>query len=295
MNATVVLGSSAGSLDFSLKATGLDDGTWDDIDTVYFTGVVKIASMEIPVECRAAPLAGGWPAPLAGSLVNTLLQSRNESGIPFGYGFASVKPGKDGVFRFAGALPDGTKLSGTARAVEDGEGGWKLPVAIPLSSVKGFLHGEASVNPTPDIDELHISANAPWTWSRSANAKAKSFAAGFEEELDVFGQVWTWTKGSSALGGSSANFTMTLSAPYGASLYVGADSLSGSLRASNTVAWNQALPRGFSLKIVPSTGLISGKVPATQGGKSVLLPYQGVLFSDNLDIGSDSPVRARLS
>jgi hypothetical protein len=88
---------------------------------------------------------------------------------------------------------------------------------------------------------------------------------------------------------------MTLSAPYGASLYVGADSLSGSLRASNTVAWNQALPRGFSLKIVPSTGLISGKVPATQGGKSVLLPYQGVLFSDNLDIGSDSPVRARLS
>jgi hypothetical protein len=289
-NATVVLGSSAGSLDLSLKATGLDDGTWDDADTVYFTGVVKMASMEIPVECRAAPLVGGWPAPLSGSLVNTLLQSRSKSGITFGHGFASVKPGKDGVFRFVGALPDGSKLTGTARAVEDGAGGWNLPVAMPLSSVKGFLHGEAFVNSEPDVDELHISANAPWTWSRSANAKAKSFATGFEEELDVFGQVWTWTKGTSALGGSSSNFTVTLTVPDGASLSVGADSLSGSLPASNKVAWNQALPKGFSMKIAPSTGAVSGKVPATQGGKSVLLPYQGVLFPESLDLGSVSPL-----
>ena len=229
-----------------------------------------MASLEVPVECRPAPLVGGWPAPLSGALVNTIFQSRGESGINFGSGFASVQPGKDGVFRFAGSLADGTKLSGMAKTVEDGEGGWKLPVAIPLSSVKGLLHGEAPVNSAPDVDELHISANDPWTWSRPANTKAKSFAAGFEEELDVFGKVWTWTKGTSALGGNSANFTLMLSAPMGAATAVGADS--------------------FSLKIVPTTGLVSGKVPATQGGKALILPYQGILFSENVDTGSAGPV-----
>ena len=107
----------------------------------------------------------------------------------------------------------------------------------------------------------------------------------------MFGQVWTWTKGTSALGGSSSNFTVTLTAPDGAPLSAGADSLSGSLPASNKAVWNPALPKGFLMKISPSTGAVSGKVPATLGGKAVLLPYQGVLFSDSLDIGSDRPVR----
>ena len=57
------------------------------------------------------------------------------------------------------------------------------------------------------------------------------------------------------------------------------------------VQWSQAPPKGFSIKIEPSTGLVSGKIPATQGGKSVLLPYQGILFSENLDIGPGVPLR----
>jgi hypothetical protein len=164
-------------------------------------------------------------------------------------------------------------------------------MAVPLSAVDALLHGELVVEPSPEVGEPNFSSTSASIWARRPSQRTKMYPAGFLEDLYFAGSVWKWSKGSSALGGSSANFTMTLSAPYGASLYVGADSLSGSLRASNTVAWNQALPRGFSLKIVPSTGLISGKVPATQGGKSVLLPYQGFLFSDNLDIGSDSPVR----
>jgi hypothetical protein len=294
MNATVVLGSSIGSLDLSLKATGLDDGTWDDVDIVHFTGLVKIASMEIPVECRAAPLMGGWPAPLAGSLVNTLLQSRSESGISFGHGFASVKPGKDGVFRFAGALPDGSKLSGTARAVEDGAGGWKLPVAMPLPSVKGFLHGAATINPTPTLDELHISAIAPWTWSRPANAKAKSFAAGFEEELDVFGQVWTWAKGTSVLGGNSANFMLNFTFGNSTGGFVPAvrvDGISGVLGVNNKPVWSSTLPNGFAMKITPTTGLVSGKIPGSRNGKAMTALYQGMLFPSDLPLVSGGFVR----
>jgi hypothetical protein len=55
--------------------------------------------------------------------------------------------------------------------------------------------------------------------------------------------------------------------------------------------WSQSPPKGFSMKIVPSTGQVSGKVPATQGGKTVILPYQGVLFSENLDLGSGASAR----
>jgi hypothetical protein len=294
-NATVSIGQPAGTMNLTLHAGGLSDGEWDAGDSVSISGVLKFGDEEASLVCRPAPRKGGLEPPLVGKTINTLFESRNESGKGFGYGFASVKPGKDGVFRFAGALADGTKLTGSARAVEDGAGGWKLPVAIPLSSVKGFLHGEAAVVSSPSEGGFHLKSSAPWSWIRPPNPKAKSFAAGFQEELDVKGRVWSWTKGTSALGGAGGNFTLESSfGDHGGDFIpaAGLGNLEGRLGADNKPVWSAGSPpKGFSMRITPATGLFSGKIPGTQKGKPAAISYQGVLFPADLTIGTDGPVR----
>jgi cyclophilin family peptidyl-prolyl cis-trans isomerase/uncharacterized protein YkwD len=288
--ASVPVSSLQGTLLLSLKTSGLGDGKWDSGDEVFIEAVLRIGGQEIPLDLRPAPRKGGLEASLVGKTINTLLESRNESGNGFGFGFAGVKPGKDGVFRFAGALADGTKLSGSARAVEDGEGGWKLPVAMPLASVKGFLHGQAAIDSNPSAEGFHLESETPWTWTRPANPRAKAFPSGFTEELNVRGREWTWSKGTSALGGSSANFTLDFT--FGNSTggfvpEVGVDGISATLGFSNKPVWSSTPPKGFTMTITPTTGLVSGKIPGTQNGKSVMLPYRGMLFPRDMPLESE--------
>lgn len=279
-----------GTIELHLVETGLADGKWDESDEVYISCVASINNNEIPVVCRSVSRKGSADAPLSGMILSALLKSKGDSGLSFGYGFASIKAGKDGVFRFTGALADGTKLAGSMRAVEDGSGWWTLPVAFSLGKA-GFLHGQGVINADPNEGDPHLESATAWIWSRPANSRAKSFAAGFEESVDVRGYAWTWVKGNSALGGATGNFTLTLGSPAGVDLASGMGSQQGVLPANNKVVWANFPPKGFSMKIVPSTGLVSGKVPATQGGKAVMLPYQGILFPENVDLDSNGPAR----
>jgi len=286
--------SPTGALELLIKTRGLEDGRWDAADEVYLEAILRSGGAEIPFELRPAPRAGGPAAPLVGKTINTLLESRNESGNGFGYGFAGVKPGKDGVFRFAGALADGTKLSGTARAVENGAGGWKLPVAIPLASVKGFLHGESAIDSNPADAGFHLVSETPWTWTRPANPRAKAFQLGFEEKLSVRGREWRWTKGTSALGGPSANFTMTLSFGDNSGGFVataGLEQISGTLGSNNKPVWSSTPPKGFGMKITPATGLVRGKIPGIQSGRAVTISYQGMVFSSDIPLESGGSAR----
>jgi hypothetical protein len=45
------------------------------------------------------------------------------------------------------------------------------------------------------------------------------------------------------------------------------------------------------MAITPATGLVSGKIPGTQNGKSVMLPYQGMLFPRDIPLESGGSVR----
>jgi hypothetical protein len=45
------------------------------------------------------------------------------------------------------------------------------------------------------------------------------------------------------------------------------------------------------MAITPATGLVSGKIPGTQNGKSVMLPYQGMLFPSDMPLESGGSVR----
>jgi cyclophilin family peptidyl-prolyl cis-trans isomerase len=293
--ATVPVSSPQGTLSLSLKTSGLGDGNWDVGDEVFIEAVLQTGGGEIPFELRPAARKGGPSTPLAGMRINTLLESLGKSGVDFGHGFAGVAVGKDGAVRFTGSLGDGTKLSGSARMVENGEGGWKLPVALPLAAVKGFLHGEAAVASSPGEGEFHLTSSAPWSWFRPANPKAKSYAAGFSEELDVKGRVWTWTKGTSALGGAGGNFTLAMSFGNTTAGFVpvpGLDNVQGRLGADNKSFWSAGPPpKGFSMRITPATGLFSGKIPGTRNGKTASVSYQGMLFPVDMPIGADGSAR----
>ena len=289
--AMVAVGLHSGLLELSLKSRGVEDGRWDAADEVYLKAIWRSRGVaEIPFEWRPAPRNGGRVAPLVGKTINTLLESRNDSGNGFGFGFAGVKPGKDGVLRFAGALADGTRLTGSARAVEDGAGGWRLPVAIPISSVKGFLHGEAAVDSSPAAAGFHLESETPWTWTRPANPRAKAFQQGFEEKLTVRGREWTWSRGTSALGVSSANFTLTLSFGDNDGGFVpapGLERMSGILGTNNKPVWAETPPRGFAMTFTPATGLVRGKIPGIQSGRAVTLSYQGMLFPSDMPLESE--------
>jgi hypothetical protein len=273
----------------------LGDGNWDVGDEVFIEAVLQTGGGEIPFELRPAARKGGPSTPLAGMRINTLLESLGKSGVEFGHGFAGVSVGKDGAVRFTGSLADGAKLAGAARLVEDGSGGWKLPVALPLAAVKGFLHGEAAVASSPGEGEFHLTSSAPWSWFRPANPKAKSYAAGFSEELDVKGRVWTWTKGTSALGGAGGNFTLAMSFGNTTAGFVpvpGLDNVQGRLGADNKSFWSAGPPpKGFSMRITPATGLFSGKIPGTRNGKTASVSYQGMLFPVDMPIGADGSAR----
>jgi hypothetical protein len=228
---------------------------------------------------------------LTGLQINMVMVSEGISGKSFGHGYAIGKCGKDGAIRFTGRLADNTPWSGASRVVRDEVESLCLPVAVALTRVRGLLMGEAMIDPAPDEGELHLQSSEAWRWARSANSKSQTFAEGFVEELGVLGQVWNWPKGTSALGGSSANFTLTLSAPSGFEIAPGAESLSGSLGASNKPTWTSALPKDFTMKITPTSGLVSGNLPGTLNGKAVVLSYQGLIFPSDMELDSGAPVR----
>jgi hypothetical protein len=283
-----------GTLSLLLKTSGLADGVWDASDEVFIEAILRTGGEEIPLELRPAARKGGSVAPLVGSRINTLFESLGNSGVDFGHGFAGAAVANGGMVKISGSLADGTKLSGSARMVEDGVGGWKLPVAMPLASVKGFLHGEAAIASIPEAEGFHLKSEEPWTWIRPANSRAKAFPSGFTEELNVRGREWKWTKGTSALGGNSANFTLDLNfgnETGGFIPLVGVDGISGTLGASNKPVWPSTPPKGFTMAITPATGLVSGKIPGTQNGKSVMLPYQGMLFPRDIPLESGGSVR----
>ena len=241
----------------------------------------------LPVSNSGSP---GDEFELAGAQINAVLMSEGISGKSFGHGYAMGKCGKDGVIRFTGRLADNTAWSGTARVVRDEVEGLRLPVAVALTMVRGLLIGEATINPEPDEGEPHLQSSTSWRWVRSANSKSKAFAQGFVEEVGVMGQVWSWTRGTNVLGGSSANFTLTLSAPSGFEIATGAESLSGSLSASNKPNWSSAPPKGFIMKITPASGMVSGKVPGTLNGKEAILSYQGLIFPSDMELNSGTAV-----
>ncbi len=281
-DSVIGLTSNGGSLDLAFETIGLDDGVWDDSDVVHIAATVRFNGQETSFLCYPGPLTG-IDGPLADKSINTLFESKGDSGQAFGHGYAVAKAAKNGVFKFAGRLADGTALSGTSRAVKDDAGKWILPIAFPLSATKGFLYGRADIETSPDLNaaQSHLVSQEPLVWMRPANSKAANFKAGFTERLDVFGRVWSWTKGTSVLGAAT---TCHLALDASTSILSGALTLNGTWSASNKPAWSNA-PAAFTFKVDPATGAFSGKVPLSNAAKAAVAPFQGLMLNPGVAQG----------
>ena len=281
-DSVIGLASNEGSLDLAFETIGLDDGVWDDSDVVHIAAIVRFNGQESSFLCYPAPLTG-IDGPLADKSINTLFESKGDSAQAFGHGFAVAKAAKNGVFKFAGRLADGTALSGTARAVKDDAGKWILPIAFPLSATKGFLYGRADIETSPDLNaaQSHLVSQEPLDWIRPANSNAVNFKAGFTERLDVVGRVWSWTRGTSVLGAAT---TCHLALDASTSILSGALTLNGTWSASNKPAWSTA-PVAFTFNVDPATGAFSGKVPLSNAAKAAVAPFQGLMLNPGVAQG----------
>ena len=270
----VSINMPAGLVEIALSSTGLEDR--------HIAATVRFNGQETSFLCYPAPLTG-IDGPLADKSINTLFESKGDSGQAFGHGYAVAKAAKNGVFKFAGRLADGTALSGTSRAVKDDAGKWILPIAFPLSATKGFLYGRADIETSPDLNaaQSHLFSQDPLVWIRPANSKAANFKAGFTERLDVVGRVWSWTRGTSVLGAAT---TCQLALDASTSILSGALTLNGTWSASNKPAWSNA-PAAFTFKVDPATGAFSGKVPLSNAAKAAVAPFQGLMLNPGVAQG----------
>lgn len=271
---TIPINTNTDRLQFAFETVGLEDGLWDESDVVHIAATLQFNGQETSFLCYPAPRTG-IDGPLAGKSINAIFASKGNSGQAFGHGFAVAKVGKDGTFKLAGRLADGTALSGTARAVKDDAGKWILPVAFPLTATKGFLYGQADIETSPDLNnaESHLVSQEPLVWIRPANSKAPNFKAGFTAGLDLVGRVWSWTKGTSVLGAAT---TCKLTLDANRAILSGSLTLNGTWSASNKPTWSNA-PGTFAFNVDPATGVISGKVPLGTAPKATTTPFQGLM------------------
>jgi hypothetical protein len=226
--------------------------------------------------------------PLADKQINSLMASQSTSGIEFGHGIAMIKTSKDGTLKFTGRAADGSTITGTTRLVKDAFGDILAPVSFPLSAVKGLLHGVANINSNPGEGQYHFASPFEWTWLRLPQTKAKTYKEGFVEKLGVYGQVWSFTKGQSALPEAEGGFTFQVD-PEAVLLEEPLD-LSGTWPTNNKPVWDGA-PKGFTFKVNTATGQISGASPRTVNGKATkALSYQGLLVRPALESYDGAPL-----
>jgi uncharacterized repeat protein (TIGR02543 family) len=225
---------------------------------------------------------------LAGKQINSLLISQLLSGIDFGHGFAKIKVSTNGTLTFAGRMADGSTVSGTSRLVKDEYQDLLAQVSLPLPAVKGLLHGVAEIKTDPEEGQYHLASSSEWTWVRLPQSRARVFKEGFAEKLNVYGQVWNYTKGQSALPEALDGFrfqvdsdSIVLEEPL---------ELWGSWPSSNKPIWDYS-PKGFTFKVNPITGDISGTAPRTINGKATkAATYQGLLLRPSLDTYDGAPL-----
>jgi hypothetical protein len=235
-----------------------------------------------------AGTGGGKNFPLGGKQINSLMASESNSGIDFGHGFAMIKTSNDGALKFTGRAADGSAVTGKTRLVKDAFGDILAPVSFPLSAVKGLLHGVAEIYSNPEEGQYHLSSPAEWTWLRLPQAKAKTYKEGFAEKLGVYGQVWSFTKGQSALPEAKDGFTFQVD-PDSVLLEQPLE-LSGSWPTRNKPSWIDA-PKGFTFKVNTATGQISGAAPRTINGKAAkALKYNGLLVRPALESYDGAPL-----
>ncbi len=205
------------------------------------------------------------PAPLAGAYTLAFPGTNGDALLPGGSGYATVSMDTSGKIKLAGSLADGTKITQSAVAANDGE--W--PFYISLYSGQGQILGWLLfTNSGPEF------LGGDVNWIKSPMNTAKVYPGGFNFETHAIGS--TYNPAAAPLIGF-ANGLVTLA---GANL---TDTIVSPASVSGATVINQGTNK-LSLKFTASKGTFTGSV--VDPASSATIKFNGVyLQSQALGLG----------
>lgn len=201
--------------------------------------------------------------PLSGKMVNAVLTKTNESPRPV-LGFLQFAFDKAGAAKINATLPDNRTGSASSAVVfQPWSGDRLLPVALfvgqgqTAASLTGMLRVDASAGATSPV-------TGSLDWLAGTNKSV----------IQVASAVWTSpVRGSNAITGNTNTISCILRIPALAT-------------PEQTLQWgpnNRPISTnataGLSLRIDAAKGAFSGSASRTENGRSIAVPFRGVLFS----------------
>ncbi|MCU0785646.1 MAG: hypothetical protein MUF81_16695, partial [Verrucomicrobia bacterium] len=188
------------------------------------------------------------PAPQAGNYTMIVPGQTNDLTGPMGTGYGTVRVYTSGMVRFAGALPDGTKVSQSTLLSPDGQ--W--PLYAQLYSGYGLVMSWMTFTNLPQSD-----LNGDLSWIKQPNIRARYYPGGFINECEAVGSVYVAPVGNNQVlnfGNSYMDFIGgNLMTNFSTPIVVGPRNY-------------QASGAGLTMKLSLSSGTFSGKTfdPATR-------------------------------
>lgn len=211
----------------------------------------------------SSPLSGGRAATStthAGDYTVVIPGNVNDSSVPAGDGFATLRVATDGLATLSGTLADGTRFSQSAYVTTDGD--W--PFFAPLYSGKGAAVSWLSFT---NLSTSDLNGNV--VWIKQAGASASSYQLGFTNGVKAIGSVYAAPDATGKainLAGALVSFTGgSLPANFNNVVSVNAGSQIVNLSANE-----------MAMTIQPALGSFSGQV--REPGNGALHMFSGVIL-----------------
>ena len=235
--------------------------------------------------------ATAWKGYYTAALVMTEAEEATEGVAPRGYGYLTLKMDTTsalnaGKMTWAGALPNGTAISGSSVISIDEENRALVPI-FKASSTDAFgilpavdanavaEENRASIKPIEDVKTV---------WTHTDRRPAASFKANFK----IYGGYYDKNE---HLGGCCEEqyqttnlllkFDTSKLAGWTAAGAPGADVEASVEVGDSTIKLESGYPDGMSIALTKTTGRVSGKVriPVGESGKTVSASWKGVVIT----------------
>jgi hypothetical protein len=197
--------------------------------------------------------SGDTPSLKAGKY--TLVLSGAQNG-PLGKGFGTATITTAGAIAFSGVLADGTKIA--QKTTHSREGHW--PLYVNVNKGGGVLLGWLELE-----NKVGSDVHGHVVWNKRADSLAKSYPAGFDNELEVTGSRYTAPMtGQKIVNITAGELTLSgggLASPMEAALALG---------GNNTVTGEAGITMGFT----KSSGVFKGTANTPSGS----ITFQGVVL-----------------
>jgi hypothetical protein len=228
------------------------------------SGSVLVAGRDLGFRAlRGGYVSGGGAHPLSGVRYNIGLPGAAKV---MGHGFGTVLVEAGGSAVFAGKLASGQACSAGARIVDDGDGGWVLPVFVGGT---GVFSGELMIPKTAPSSGSEVSGNFEWLKPASAGGFVP---AGFLRRLEAIGSRHVPESSFLPAGGT---FLAVVDADR--RLLPSALSQAGTWSAQNMPSLSS--PTRLRMSYNPLSGSFAGTFNRLVNGFGVSTRFDGVLFS----------------